>query len=167
MKNLFLTLMLILGTTSFAVAQDTTTEVHEEKACCETSKTAQNTKGDWYIGTGDISNTAWTQFALSPTIGYAFTDDVMVGFSLNQGTTLDSTNTIVADDLNLDIHARYFYKEFFGYVGTQNLTTDFGLNVGVGKLFTTSTNNLYLDPRVVYNTTDGTANLHIGFGLKF
>lgn len=160
MKNLFLTLTLILGATSFAAAQGDTT------MCCETHN-HDNAKGDWYIGTGDISNTAWTQWMLTPTVGYAFTDDVMAGFSLNQGTTTDSTGATVAGDLNLDVHARYFYEGFFGYVGTQNLTTDFGLNIGVGKLFTTTTNNMYLDPRVVYNTTDGTANLRIGFGLKF
>lgn len=147
MKNLILTLTLTLGV-AFAA-------------------NAQNTKGDWYLGTGDISNTTWTQWALTPTVGYAFTDDVMAGFSLNQETTVDSTGTTVAGDLNLDVHARYFYKGFFGYLGTQNLTTDFGLNVGVGKMFTTETNNLYLDPRVVYNTADGTTNLSIGFGLKF
>lgn len=147
MKNLILTLTLTLGV-AFAA-------------------NAQNTKGDWYLGTGDISNTTWTQWALTPTVGYAFTDDVMAGFSLNQETTVDSTGTTVAGDLNLDVHARYFYKGFFGYLGTQNLTTDFGLNVGVGKMFTTETNNLYLDPRVVYNTADGTTNLNIGFGLKF
>jgi hypothetical protein len=159
MKNLFLTLTLILGTAFIAFAQETTD-------CCTTNN-SDNAKGDWYLGTGDLSNTSWTQWALTPTIGYAFTDDIMAGFSLNQGTTLDSTGNTIASDLNLDVHARYFYKGFFGYLGTQNLTTDFGLNVGVGKLFTTETNNLYLDPRVVYNTTDGTANLRIGFGLKF
>jgi len=126
-----------------------------------------NTTGDWYVGTGDISNVAWTQWTLTPTVGYAFTDDIMAGFSLNQGTTTDSTGATVAGDLNLDVHARYFFGEFFGYVGTQNLTTDFGLNIGVGKMFTTETNGLYLDPRVVYNTADGTANLRVGFGLKF
>ena len=35
---------------------------------------AQNTKGDWYVGTGDITNTAWTELSIQPTIGYAFSD---------------------------------------------------------------------------------------------
>ena len=26
-------------------------------------------KGDWYIGTGDIANTAWTEWSVSPTVG--------------------------------------------------------------------------------------------------
>ena len=26
-------------------------------------------KGDWYIGTGNIANTAWTEWSVSPTVG--------------------------------------------------------------------------------------------------
>jgi len=146
MKNLFLTLTLTLG---MALAAN-----------------AQNAQGDWYIGTGDISGTSWTELALTPSVGYAFSDDIMVGLSLAQGTTTDSTGTAVAGDMNIDIHARYFFTNFYGYAGTQNLTSDFGLSVGVGKLFTTE-RNLYLDPRVVFNTVNKTTNLNIGFGLKF
>ena len=123
---------------------------------------AQNAQGDWYLGTGDISGTSWTELTLTPSVGYAFSDDIMVGLSLNQGTTVDS----VAGDMNIDIHARYFFTNFYGYASTQNLTSDFGLSVGVGKLFTTE-RNLYLDPQVVFNTVTKTTNLRIGFGLKF
>ena len=132
-----------------------------------TTLAQQNTQGDWYIGTGDISNTSWTEWALSPTVGYAFTDNLVTDLSLNQGTTADDTGATVADDLNIGVHVRYFFDDFFGYVGTQNLEDDSGLNVGVGRLFTTERNNLYLDPRVVFNTEDKTTNLRIGFGLKF
>jgi hypothetical protein len=34
-------------------------------------------KGDWYIGTGDIANKAWTEWSVSPTVGYGLTDDLM------------------------------------------------------------------------------------------
>tara|TARA_R110000823_G_scaffold306231_1_gene428570 strand:+ start:407 stop:853 length:447 start_codon:yes stop_codon:yes gene_type:complete len=148
MKNLFLTFILALGTV--------------------VTTNAQNSQGDWYLGTGDISGTSWTELALTPSVGYAFSDNIMAGLSLNQGTTAadDSTGITVADDINIDIHVRYFFTNFYGYAGTQNLTTDFGLNVGVGKLFTTE-RNLYLDPRVVFNTINKTTNLSIGFGLKF
>ena len=146
MKNLFLTFILALGTV--------------------VTTNAQNSQGDWYLGTGDISGTSWTELALTPSVGYAFSDDIMAGLSLNQGTTVDSTGTTVADDMNLDIHIRYFFTNFYGYAETQSLTSDFGLNVGVGKLFTTE-KNLYLDPRVVFNTVNRTTNLSIGFGLKF
>ena len=155
MKNLFLTFALILGVAFSATAQN-------EDACCESN----NTQGDWYLGTGDISNGAWTAWELSPTVGYAFTDNIMMGFSINQ-LGADSIG-MEPDPLNLEVHARYFFKEIFGYAGTQNLTSDdFSLNIGIGKLFTSKTNNLYFDPRVVYNTTNKTTNLRIGFGLKF
>jgi hypothetical protein len=26
-------------------------------------------KGDWYVGTGDVANTAWTEWSVSPTVG--------------------------------------------------------------------------------------------------
>ena len=35
---------------------------------CIVSVNAQNAKGDWYIGTGDIANTAWTEWSIAPTI---------------------------------------------------------------------------------------------------
>ena len=41
--------------------------------------TQAQTKGDWYVGTGDISNVAWTEWAVSPTVGYGVTDKMMVG----------------------------------------------------------------------------------------
>jgi hypothetical protein len=146
MKKLFLTFGLVAGALLSINAQE---------------------QGDWYIGTGDLSNTAWTQWALTPTVGYAFTDDVMAGVSVNQGTTLNEDGEVVAGDLNLDVHARYFVDNYFVYVGTENLTTDFGLNVGVGMLLGTGVNGLYVDPKVVYNTNNGTTNLGIGFGFRF
>ena len=41
-------------------------------ACGLSSAQAQNS-GDWYVGTGDIANTAWTEWAVSPTVGYGIT----------------------------------------------------------------------------------------------
>ena len=57
-------------------------------------------KGDWYIGTGDIANTAWTEWSVSPTVGYGVTDNLMIGVNVSQA---DSTV-----DMELDLHARYF-----------------------------------------------------------
>ena len=64
-----------------------------------TTANAQTT-GDWYVGTGDIANTAWTEWSVSPTIGYGVTDNLMVGVSVSQA---DSTV-----DMEMDFHARYF-----------------------------------------------------------
>ena len=115
------------------------------------------TKGDWYIGTGDIADVAWTEWSVSPTIGYGVTNDLMVGCSVSQ---TDSTA-----DVDVNFHARYFWKGFFGYLATDGFSTD-GMLLGAGKMFTLRS-NVYVDPKVVYNSGDKTTNLQIGFGLKF
>ena len=78
--------------------------------CGLTASQAQNAKGTWYVGTGDIANTAWTDWSLSPTIGYGVTDDLMVGASLSQ--------TDSESDMDINLHARYFWKGYFGYLAT-------------------------------------------------
>ena len=118
---------------------------------------AQNAKGDWYVGTGDIANVAWTEWAVSPTAGYAITDNLMVGASVAQA---DSTA-----DLDVDFHARYFWKGYFAYVATDGLSTD-AMSVGLGKMFTFA-KNVYVDPKIVYHSGEKTTNMMLGFGLKF
>ena len=136
MRNLILTMMLVCG--MFAA-------------------NAQNTAGDWYVGTGDVANTAWTEWSVSPTIGYGVMDNLMVGASISQA---DSTA-----DMDIDFHARYFVKGYFAYLETDGLSTD-GMSFGAGKLFTLR-NNIYVDPKVVYNTGEKTTNLTLGFGFRF
>lgn len=120
--------------------------------------TAQNAKGDWYVGTGDIANVSWTDWAVSPTMGYAVSDDLMVGMNLSQA---DST-----EDLSFDLHARYFVKGYFVYAATDGFSTD-GMQIGMGKMFAFHNNGMFLDPKVVYDTGNKTTNLQLGFGLKF
>ena len=115
------------------------------------------TKGDWYIGTGDIADKAWTTWSLSPTVGYGVTDNLMVGCSVAQS---DSTA-----DINIDFHARYFVKGYFAYLATDGLSTE-GMVIGAGKMFDLR-NNIYVDPKIVYNTGDKTTNLTLGFGFRF
>jgi len=136
MRNLILTIALICGITFASEAQ---------------------TKGDWYVGTGDISNVSWTEWAVAPTVGYGFTDNLMVGLSISQA---DSTV-----DMELDLHARYFHKGFFAYAAVNGFDTE-TLSLGVGRMFTI-TKNVFVDPRIVYNTEDKTTNLGLGFGLRF
>ena len=124
---------------------------------CTVAVNAQNVKGDWYVGTGDIANTAWTEGSIAPTLGYAVTDKFMVGCNVSQA---DSSAEMV-----LDAHVRYFYNGLFGYVSAPNLDTD-NLSIGVGKMFTFH-KVMYIDPKVVYDTNLKTTNLMLGFGLKF
>ena len=114
-------------------------------------------KGDWYIGTGDIANTAWTEWSIAPTVGYAISDKFMVGCNVSQA---DSSAEMV-----LDAHVRYFWNGLFGYVSAPNLDTDL-LTIGLGKMFTLH-KGVYVDPKVVYDTNLKTTNLMLGFGLKF
>ena len=122
---------------------------------------AQNAKGDWYIGTGDIANTAWTEWSVAPTLGYGVSDKLMVGINLSQADS--------ASDMMLDLHARYFMTlgghDMFVYASAPELDTDM-ISVGLGKMFTFH-KNVFIDPKVVYNTGEKTTNLMVGFGLKF
>ena len=124
---------------------------------CAVSVNAQNAKGNWYLGTGDIANTAWTEWSIAPTVGYAISDNLMVGCNVSQA---DSSAEMV-----LDAHVRYFYNGLFGYVSAPNLDTD-KLTIGLGKMFTLH-KGVYVDPKVVYDTNLKTTNLMLGFGLKF
>ena len=123
---------------------------------CAVSVNAQE-KGDWYVGTGDIANTAWTEWSIAPTVGYGITDNFMVGVNVYQA---DSSAEMV-----LDAHVRYFWNGLFGYVSAPNLDTDM-LSIGVGKMFTFH-KGVYVDPKLVYDTNAKTTNLMLGVGLKF
>ena len=114
-------------------------------------------KGDWYIGTGDIANKAWTEWSVNPTVGYGVSDNLMIGANVSQA---DSTV-----DRNVDLHARYYFGGYFAYVATSGLNTD-NLSYGVGKMFTIH-KGVYVDPKVVYDMTAKTTNLQLGVGLKF
>ena len=118
---------------------------------------AQNAKGDWYVGTGDIANVSWTEWAIAPTVGYAFTDDLQIGMNLSQADS--------SEDLSIDLHARYFWKDYFVYAATEGFDTD-GLKLGLGKMFTFN-KNVFMDPKVVYDSALKTTNLQLGVGLKF
>ena len=124
---------------------------------CAVSVNAQNVKGDWYVGTGDIANVAWTEWSVAPTVGYAINDKLAVGVNLSQA---DSTA-----DMVIDVTARYFYKGYFVYGALPNLDADM-LSVGFGKMFTIH-RGIYVDPKVVHNVDEGTTNLMLGVGLKF
>ena len=114
-------------------------------------------KGDWYVGTGNIADKAWTEWSIAPTVGYGLTDNFMVGLNVSQADSIA--------DMNFDIHARYFWNGYFLYVETEGLKTE-NMNYGLGKMFTFH-KGVYVDPKVVYNATEKTTNLMLGVGLKF
>ena len=55
--------------------------------------------------------------------------------------------------------------DMFVYASAPELDTDM-ISVGLGKMFTFH-KNVFIDPKVVYNTGEKTTNLMVGFGLKF
>ncbi len=114
-------------------------------------------KGDWYVGTGDVANKAWTEWSIAPAVGYGITDNLMVGLNVSQADS--------ASDLAYDLHARYFWNGYFVYLETEGLKTE-SMNYGLGKMFTFH-RGVYVDPKVVYNATEKTTNLMLGVGLKF
>ena len=125
--------------------------------CGLTASQAQNAKGTWYVGTNDIANVAWTDWAVTPSIGFAFTDALVLGGSISQAD---------ADaDLALEFSARYFWNGMFIHAGMNGLNFD-EMTLGLGKMFTLR-NNIYVDPSLVYNAGSETVNLGIGFGFKF
>ena len=124
---------------------------------CIVSVNAQNVKGDWYVGTGDIANVAWTEWSVAPSVGYAINDNLAVGVNLSQ------TDSIA--DMVIDLDARYFWKGYFVYGSMPNLDTD-NLKLGFGKMFTFH-RGIYVDPKIVHDMGQGTTNLMLGVGLKF
>ena len=152
MKKIILSMALVVLTTLGASAQDATGKV------TATETVTQNTKGDWYVGTSDFTNTAWTDISIQPTIGYAFADNYMIGMTLAQA---DSTA-----DLSLGLMGRYFYKGFFGFVALDSFEFD-EAQLGVGRMFTFHRGSMFVDPKIVYDLGMETTNLQIGFGLKF
>ena len=124
---------------------------------CAVSVNAQNAKGDWYVGTGDIANIAWTEWSVAPSVGYAINDNLAVGLNVSQ------TDSIA--DMVIDLDAKYFWKGYFVYGSMPNLDTD-NLKLGFGKMFTFH-KGIYVDPKIVHDIGQGTTNLMLGVGLKF
>ena len=124
---------------------------------CAVSVNAQNAKGDWYVGTGDIANIAWTEWSVAPSVGYAINDNLAVGLNISQ------TDSVA--DMVIDLDAKYFWKGYFVYGSMPNLDTD-NLKLGFGKMFTFH-KGVYVDPKIVHDMGQGTTNLMLGVGLKF
>ena len=125
------------------------------------STTAQNVKGDWYVGTGDIANVAWTDWSVSPTLGYSVSDKLMIGLGIAQADS--------SVDLAIDIHARYFMtvagQDLFVYAAMPEFDTD-NLSLGLGKMFTVH-KGVFIEPKLVYHSGEKTTNMMLGFGLRF
>ena len=117
---------------------------------------SQNAKGDWYVGTGDITNVAWTDWVVSPSLGYAITENLVLGGSVSQ---------IAEEDMDLDMYARYFFKGYFAGVDLDGFSTE-GMVFELGKMFVFH-KGVYVAPSFKYDYDAETMNLGLGFGMKF
>ena len=117
---------------------------------------SQNAKGDWYVGTGDIANTAWTDWAVSPTLGYAVTDNLVLGGSVSH---------VAGEDMDLDLSARYFFSGYFAGINLDGFSTE-GMVFEMGKMFTFH-KGVYVSPTFNYDYDAETFNMGLGFGMKF
>ena len=117
---------------------------------------AQNEKGNWYVGTGDITNVAWTDWAVSPSLGYAVTENLVLGGSVSQ---------IAEEDMDLDMFAKYFFKGYFAGVNLDGFSTE-GMEFEMGKMFMFHKGE-YVAPSFNYDYDAETFNMGIGFGMKF
>jgi hypothetical protein len=125
------------------------------------SAQSEQAAGSYYLGTGDattLMNVFSTGVMMSPTVGYAVIDDLVVSGSLN-GLT---------DDLNLNLNVRYFYNGVFFQAGADDVAGDMSISLGAGKYFQLNALNdrLYVDPQINYNLDTG-FNTMIGFGARF
>jgi|TARA_R110000764_G_scaffold145882_1_gene233628 hypothetical protein len=157
MKKTILSFVTIALLALGANAQESTND-----ECC--TQDEKGNKGDWYVGTGNIADLAWTQWSVSPTLGYGVTDNLMVGLNLSQANS--------DTDFSMDLHARYFLnvvgQDLFVYLASDDVTNldTKDLSVGVGKFFTLH-KGVYVDPKITFNLNEKTTNLQLGFGLKF
>ena len=136
MKKLFLSLILTIG---LLFAAD-----------------AQNAKGNWYVVTGNIANIDWTDWAVSPTLGYAVTDNLVLGGSVAH---------ITGEDMDLDMSAKYFFGDYFVGINLDGFSTD-GMMFEMGKMFM-FLKGIYVMPNFNYDYDNETFNMGLGFGMKF
>jgi hypothetical protein len=125
------------------------------------SAQSEQAAGSYYLGTGDattIMNVFSTGVMMSPTIGYAVIDDLVVSGALNGAT----------DDLDLNLNVRYFWNGVFFQAGADDVAGDMSISLGAGKYFQLNALNdrLYVDPQINYNLDTG-FNTMIGFGARF
>ena len=125
------------------------------------SAQSEQAAGSYYLGTGDattIMNVFSTGVMMSPTIGYAVIDDLVVSGALNGAT----------DDLDLNLNVRYFWNGVFFQAGADDVAGDMSISLGAGKYFQLNALNdrLYVDPQINYNLDTGFKTM-IGFGARF
>ena len=120
--------------------------------------------GSWYLGSGDATsllNIFSSGVDISPTVGYAVADDIVVSTAISGST----------DDLSLNLGASYFMGDYFVGAGAWDLAGDLDLSIGAGT-YIDFKDVLYITPQLnyVFGLPDGSTDnlgVSIGFGARF
>ena len=124
---------------------------------------SEQAAGSYYLGTGDATSlvnifSSLSEVTISPTIGYAVIDDLVVSGSINGAT----------DALMLDLAVRYYWNGVFFQAGASDLAGESSISLGAGKYFTLGSvdDRFYVDPQINYNLDNGFST-SIGLGARF
>jgi len=127
------------------------------------SAQSEQAAGSYYLGTGDATSlvnifSSLSEVTISPTIGYAVIDDLVVSGSINGAT----------DALMLDLAVRYYWNGVFFQAGATDLSGESSISLGAGKYFTLGSvdDRFYVDPQINYNLDNGFST-SIGLGARF
>ena len=155
MKKFVLSLFAV-ATATFSFAQD-----------------ASQPQGSWYLGTADatdVLNIFSSGIEITPTVGYAVVDDVVVSLSVNNST--DSLGVDLGgtsfDDLSLNLGAQYFMGDYYVGLGLNDPMNDLGLDLNAGR-YIPFKDVLYITPQLglMDLTGDPVLGVKIGMGARF
>ena len=157
MKKFVLSLFAV-ATATFSFAQD-----------------ASQPQGSWYLGTADatdVLNIFSSGIDITPTVGYAVVDDVVVSLSVNNAT--DSLGNDLGlggtsfDDLSFNLGAQYFMGDYYVGLGLNDPINDLGLDLNAGR-YIPFKDVLYITPQLglMDLTGDPVLGVKIGMGARF
>jgi hypothetical protein len=147
-NTFFFTLLLSIMTLGLSAQS---TDINQSSPVCQ---------GDFIVGT-NVANVALSDLQLSASVGYALTDQIVVGLSELSGND---------DSWSGALFGRYYLNSPFyaqGNVGYDSLEDDanFGASIGVTGFLA---NWVFVEPNVGVNFGDNTEfNLGLSFGLRF
>jgi hypothetical protein len=121
--------------------------------------------GSWYLGGGDATsllNIFSTGVDLSPSVGYAVADDIVVSAMLSGPTSA----------MDLALNAKYFKGDYFVGASAYDVAGD-NLDIGIqAGYYIDFKDVLYLTPQFdyIFGLPEGSSdyvNIGIGFGARF
>jgi hypothetical protein len=139
-------------------------------ALSTTMSFAQTEKGTFHIA-GNIGDVAWTDWAVSPTVGYFISDGfaVALGFSMASGDA-------VANSMTLAPSARYYFNDLMfaqgglsmssveDAAGDTETTTDIVAGVGLSLMWM---DRVAIEPTLTLGSGEDVMTIGMGLGIAF